>query len=633
MRAKIIDGTVTTIFIFFFGLNSILAQSSDFPQPLRYSEEIFPNPFLVDRSYSIKSIVEVEANKHIVGYIDNPENISIHFSVKGDQSDIPNLPEDRFRYQILKKSGKKLRYYIVPAATYYRGDGYFARLQMPRVDFEGEYDLLITVYGNKKKSIQITRNLPNFFRYQQRKVDVIFLIDNSGSMNRNDPHHLRYQEIYRVFRNSEFASKIDELAVISFSDNPQLLFPFGKVKEFLKKKIIQTSLRGRGNTDFSKPFRLAERLIRGQGQDQDQKAVIFLTDGVATHPYADEHLRLRNLGIPIYTVGLSVNKQSKEYRSSFLKKIAQQTQGEFFEAEPDVIGEVFKKFIDLSTASVREFVVIPLKKRYTYNELIHIDYRSSKAYEKNLKVSGYFVYPDHQESAEVYQKKPGRMTLYPPSLDALEMNPSEGKKEKRIEEKILQKIGVRVKFFWRGKMLFDEITDIEIGEDSIQLGLIYFQKVDPLNYDVRYFLMKNLTQDNLFVNIVLHQIGSSEENSVNPMLSFKESPFLLASKEERLQSVVFYPQKPIIAQKKKEKDENQVINIVLQTSRGDFLNQIYFDYLSQIKKTASFSLEVENRSKNHFFISFFGIGTIIFFSLLILRVLKIIKKKKINKSN
>lgn len=627
MRVKTINGTITITFIFFFGFNSILAQ------PLRHSEEIFPNPFLVDHSYSIKSIVKVEADKHIAGYIDNPENISIHFSVRGDQSDIPNLPEDRFRYQILKKNEKKLRYYIVPAATYYRGDGYFARLQMPKVDFEGEYDLLITVYGDKKKSIQITKNLPNFFRYQQRKVDVIFLIDNSGSMNRNDPHHLRYQEIYQVFQNSKFASKIDELAVISFSDNPQLLFPFGKVKEFLKKKILQTSLRGRGNTDFSKPFRLAERLIREQGQDQDQKAVIFLTDGVATHPYADEHLRLRNLGIPIYTIGLSVNKQSKEYRSSFLKKIAQQTQGEFFEAEPDVIGEVFKKFIDLSTASVREFVVIPLKKQYAYNELIHIDYRSSKAYEKSLKVSGYFVYPNHQEPAEIYQKKPGRMTLYPPSLDVLEMNPSEGGKKRKVEEKILQKVGVRVKFLWRGKIFFNETTDIEIGKDSIRLGLIYFQKVDPLNYDVRYFSMKNLTQDNLFVDIVLHPIGSSKENSINPVLGFKEIPFFLISGEERLQSVVFYPQKPIIAQQKEERNDDQVIDVVLQTSRGDFLNQIYFDYLSQVKKTASFSLEVKNRSKNYFFIPFFGMGTIIFFGLLILRVLKIVKKKKINKSD
>jgi len=157
-------------------------------------------------------------------------------------------------------------------------------------------------------------------------LGVVFVTDDSGSMEVSDPIHLRSQAI---------SVGLDQLpdgslaAATAFSNYSTELFGVtvvsGATRPTLKKAA--ESLYDYGSTEYGAAFADAkEELDKMVGADR--KAVVFLSDGVPTDGF-EEATPVDLGGAPVYTIGLGVEGAEA---ASLLSHIAAGSGGQYYEA-------------------------------------------------------------------------------------------------------------------------------------------------------------------------------------------------------------------------------------------------------------------------------------------------------------
>jgi Mg-chelatase subunit ChlD len=157
-------------------------------------------------------------------------------------------------------------------------------------------------------------------------LGVVFVTDDSGSMEVSDPIHLRSQAI---------GVGLDQLpdgslaAATAFSEYSTELFGVtavsGATRPTLKKAA--ENLFDYGTTEYGAAFVDAkEELDKMVGADR--KAVVFLSDGVPTDGF-NEATPLELGGAPVYTIGLGVEGAEA---ASLLSHIAAGSGGQYYEA-------------------------------------------------------------------------------------------------------------------------------------------------------------------------------------------------------------------------------------------------------------------------------------------------------------
>lgn len=170
------------------------------------------------------------------------------------------------------------------------------------------------------------------------QVAVVLLIDNSGSMEVNDPEGMRFTAA-RLF--SALLDDGDQIGVITFgtqasSVTPGLVTVCSQIatqcpatavsKEDLLKWLVPTPEDG--YTDVKAAFHLAATMLRNANPGT-KKAVVLLTDGKPEilHPYSGyetETLSLaRQLATPVMALGLT-----SEAQTPFLSQVATETGGQ-----------------------------------------------------------------------------------------------------------------------------------------------------------------------------------------------------------------------------------------------------------------------------------------------------------------
>ncbi len=170
---------------------------------------------------------------------------------------------------------------------------------------------------------------PRAIRYVDASTDVVLALDNSSSMEGNDPGGLRYLAAENFIRLATLSNKINRLAVIKFSATAKLTLPWtppAKVRNI--PKLLRESKPG-NFTNINRSLEMAAQLF--EDSPAQDKIVILLTDG-RNEPdrYNDSHLALHDLGVRVITVGLS-----KRADRDLLKRIADETGGAFFKAVDD----------------------------------------------------------------------------------------------------------------------------------------------------------------------------------------------------------------------------------------------------------------------------------------------------------
>ena len=170
---------------------------------------------------------------------------------------------------------------------------------------------------------------------QPKQVNVLFILDDSGSMAGSDPNNLRYTAA-KLFIAA--LDEQDQVAAIRFSSQSSpIISEFTAVGSSDKKAGLIEALqpvKADGYTDVKAAFTDAKGLIQADGGNQNKTVIIFLTDGKPEilnpyRGYEDEALEAaKRLGAPVYAIALTHQGQS-----AFLNQVAAQTGGKVIPAK------------------------------------------------------------------------------------------------------------------------------------------------------------------------------------------------------------------------------------------------------------------------------------------------------------
>ncbi|MGV6938643.1 S-layer homology domain-containing protein [Paenibacillus sp. CMM36] len=173
------------------------------------------------------------------------------------------------------------------------------------------------------KEIRLPKKDPSTER--ERKVDVVFSIDTSGSMAWNDPKKMRLQAV------SNFVSKLEEndrAAIYQFDDDSVQRIALTSDKQSVQDAVYKVS--GYGGTNIYSALDSALIELEQNGEDNHDKFIVLLTDGQGTedNDLIDDALqKAKSEKIAVYTIGLG-----DSIDEIMLKRIASETGGSYFHA-------------------------------------------------------------------------------------------------------------------------------------------------------------------------------------------------------------------------------------------------------------------------------------------------------------
>ena len=184
----------------------------------------------------------------------------------------------------------------------------------------------------------------DLFSNDSYDTDLVFVLDDSGSMKTNDSSNMRKTTTSKFV---EGLPETDNVALYSFTTgHPNFLLPLTQASKDGKVKFNQAlnQLSSNGGTDGSQGLKAAVDLLSSR---ENIKAIIFFTDGSDTTTYYSYDKIISDAQenqITIFTIGLTnyVNEER-------LKKIANSTGGKFFSINDiDDLEDCYKKIRDLT---------------------------------------------------------------------------------------------------------------------------------------------------------------------------------------------------------------------------------------------------------------------------------------------
>lgn len=382
------------------------------------------NPFLIEK----KSQLEISFKKNSMlfgGREGEPQPVEIVVSLrenlglenfdleKNDGTlslDDQNQPayENLFRFFLSSNEGRKnlipLRYRLLSKSRHLdeKGDRIYrwniliepAQNHYPQT---GLYNLIAEMKKDaKQEGVFITTVIPRAYRvsFPKRETSVFFIVDNSRSMIQSDPKAKRFEKIKEIIFNPKGlsgVSSVKRFAILSFAGGAEEvvpLFPINSLDVQKKQKIIEAlqtvakKTSTQMDTSYAAAFSGVKKLIEETKKKRryEQFAVVFLTDGVTTKPYANEH-RYLGKDIPIFTVGLNAalsaagkSHAQKSYDETILKRIAKESGGSFFQVDENIMHSIYSLIINRVAKHFEKIKIIKKKDQYLEQELIAISF-------------------------------------------------------------------------------------------------------------------------------------------------------------------------------------------------------------------------------------------------------------------
>ena len=187
------------------------------------------------------------------------------------------------------------------------------------------------------------------------KMDVVFVLDNSGSMKKNDPNFLTRTAVETFLK--EFSGDV-HIGIVIFDEKAELILPLTSTSDQELSEKIKTSLgrldyQGRF-TDIPAGIERALYELKQRGRRNAKKIIVFMTDGIVdTGDKAKDEQRTAWLkgellqeakrnGIRIFAIAFT-----EEADYSLIQTISQKTNGNYYRALkaediPDVLRSIQK---------------------------------------------------------------------------------------------------------------------------------------------------------------------------------------------------------------------------------------------------------------------------------------------------
>lgn len=176
---------------------------------------------------------------------------------------------------------------------------------------------------------------PPEYESKHNGIDVVFVIDSSGSMDWNDRNNLRLQAA------KEFIDKLgenDRAAVVDFDSSARLYQKFTTDHAMLYNAINRVDKSGGTNLSIGMSLAISQFVSSEYTRTDAYKYIILLTDGDGTYS-TSYTTQAKDNEITVYTIGLSNN-----VKQSVLKNIALGTGGKYyFASKAEELGEIYEE--------------------------------------------------------------------------------------------------------------------------------------------------------------------------------------------------------------------------------------------------------------------------------------------------
>lgn len=291
------------------------------------------------------SIREVVLKSGYTGPIHKPREVVVWFAVQKKAGELlsPKIAPSQLSISLWDEK-EKIYEFAEQKFLPLSNDKYQIVLSLPPVSKVGEYKIRFQFYTHFNKSAQ--GGIQKFEKkivYQREKKNFIFLIDNSGSMQKNDPAGKRISGIFQAALDPNIVELVQEIVIFTFSDTTELLYR-GSPRITKTEILHQLSMQiPQGGTDIAKAMTRIAQYIKTNTWNGEVN-VVFLTDGVPSTPYEQEHLLLQRQGVSVFSVGLS-SSDTKGYDPGFLQKIADQTGGRFIASSSSSIKDIYQQIV------------------------------------------------------------------------------------------------------------------------------------------------------------------------------------------------------------------------------------------------------------------------------------------------
>ncbi|MGH8584362.1 MAG: VWA domain-containing protein, partial [Gammaproteobacteria bacterium] len=188
--------------------------------------------------------------------------------------------------------------------------------------------------------------------------DIVLLIDNSGSMTKNDPQSLTKQAVAQFVQDSPAGSR---LALIMFDKKVEVLAPLTPINETTRLDLLtrldRIDFKG-PLTNSSEALRRAIETLKQPGEPQGTKTVVFMSDGIidtgnpARDLKAAETMRGElasaavEADIRMFTIAFTENADIQ-----LMQDLAKATDGRYFQPmQPGDLAGVFAEMSELFVA-------------------------------------------------------------------------------------------------------------------------------------------------------------------------------------------------------------------------------------------------------------------------------------------
>jgi pSer/pThr/pTyr-binding forkhead associated (FHA) protein/Mg-chelatase subunit ChlD len=191
------------------------------------------------------------------------------------------------------------------------------------------------------------------------KLDLIIVLDNSGSMKQNDPKLLMKDVVKKFVAQQHPNSRI---GLLKFDEKPDLIFPLTSLDETGIGEEVTTALqkidyKGR-YTNSATAIERALYELNTKGRNDAEKAIVFLTDGIIDvgnkakdkelQKWLQEDLAMdaRNRKIRVFSVAFT-----EDADFLLIQSLAQKTDASYYRAlKAEEIEDIFNR-ISLALAS------------------------------------------------------------------------------------------------------------------------------------------------------------------------------------------------------------------------------------------------------------------------------------------
>jgi pSer/pThr/pTyr-binding forkhead associated (FHA) protein/Mg-chelatase subunit ChlD len=205
---------------------------------------------------------------------------------------------------------------------------------------------------------------------QSPLLDLVFVIDNSGSMKKNDPNFITPKVVETFIRQLPGQSQV---GMVLFDQNARLLKPMTGIGGPQAEQSLIAALKGidyRGqHTNTPAGIERAIYELKSNGRPLAQKGIVFMTDGIVDTGDPQKDLELtewlkqdltaqcRELGIRIFGIALS---EAADF--SLIQALAQRTDGEYFRTyqASEIFGVLKQIQAHMTPAPKPELAPLPL---------------------------------------------------------------------------------------------------------------------------------------------------------------------------------------------------------------------------------------------------------------------------------